>query len=118
MMTDPNTTAAQAVPLRDAFEAWFADSRKGKGKNHAPTFARLSDDTYADDSTQRHWWTWQNAAAAAVAAVAAERERWQRIFENAQAVTTGSEDKIDYFQVPSHLMAALALALDEAPTNT
>ena len=46
---------------------------------------------------------------------AAERERWQRIATNAQAVTTGCEDKIDHFEVPSHLMAALALALDEGP---
>lgn len=46
---------------------------------------------------------------------AAERERWQRIATNAQAVTTGSKDKIDHFAVPSHLMAALALALDEGP---
>lgn len=47
--------------------------------------------------------------------VAAERELWQRIATNAQAVTTGCEDKLDYFEVPSHLMAALALALDEGP---
>lgn len=46
---------------------------------------------------------------------AAERERWQRIATNAQAMTTGCEDKIDHFEVPSHLMAALALALDEGP---
>jgi hypothetical protein len=46
---------------------------------------------------------------------AEERERWQRIATNAQAVTNGGEDKLDYFEVPSHLMAALALALDEGP---
>ena len=46
---------------------------------------------------------------------AAERERWQRIATNAQAVTTGCQDRIDYFKVPSHLMAALALALAEGP---
>lgn len=49
--------------------------------------------------------------------VAAERERWRRIATNAQAVTTESEDKLDYFEVPSHLMAALALALDERPND-
>ena len=49
------------------------------------------------------------------AAVAAERERWQRIARTAQNVTTGCTDKIDYFELPSHLMAALALALDEGP---
>ena len=49
--------------------------------------------------------------------VAEERERWQRIATNAQAVTVGCTDKIDHFEVPSHIMAALALALalDEAP---
>jgi hypothetical protein len=47
--------------------------------------------------------------------IAAERERWQRIATNAQAVTTGGQDKLDHFEVPSHLMAALALALDEGP---
>jgi len=50
-------------------------------------------------------------------ALAAERERWQRIATNAQAVTTGCADRLDYFEVPSHLMAALALALDEGPNN-
>ena len=44
-----------------------------------------------------------------------EDERWKRIAENAQAVTTGGDDKGDYFEVPAHLMAALALALDEWP---
>ena len=53
--------------------------------------------------------------AQAEAMVAAERERWQRIATNAQAMTTGCADKIDHFEVPSHLMAALALALDEGP---
>lgn len=44
---------------REAFEAYFLDSRKSK---HKPNFARLEDGTYADDHTQRHWWTWQQAA--------------------------------------------------------
>ena len=44
-----------------------------------------------------------------------ERERWQRIAAAAQEVTTGAEDRIVHFRVPSHLMAALALALDEGP---
>ena len=44
-----------------------------------------------------------------------EVERWTRIAETAQAVTTGGDDKGDYFEVPSHLLAALALALDEGP---
>ncbi len=46
---------------------------------------------------------------------AAERERWRRIATNAQAVTTRCADRLDYFEVPSHLMAALALALDAGP---
>ncbi len=44
---------------RDAFEAFFRDSRSSKRR---PTFERLADDTYADDHTQRHWWTWQQAS--------------------------------------------------------
>ena len=55
MSTD---TSAQ----RAAFEAWFAESRKSKGPSRRPTFERFEDGTYADDSTQRHWWTWQHAA--------------------------------------------------------
>ena len=49
---------------RDAFERYFADSRRGRGAAKRPTFARLGDDTYSDDHTQRHWWTWQQARAA------------------------------------------------------
>lgn len=79
---------------------------------------------YADDEYARRWETGEGGSwsqirderfAALVAA--AERKRWRRIAENAQAVTDGCEDKIDYFKVPSHLMAALALALDEGPSE-
>lgn len=59
----------------------------------------------------------QYALAEVRRAVAAERERWWRLFEAAQAVTTGCEDKIDSFAVPSHLIAALALALDDRPNE-
>lgn len=48
-------------------------------------------------------------------AVAAEREHWRRIGEAAQAVTVGCTDTGDEFILPSHLMASLALALDEGP---
>lgn len=48
-------------------------------------------------------------------AVASERGRWRRIAEAAQAVTFWSQDTGEDFIVPSHLMAALALALDEGP---
>ena len=55
----------------------------------------------------------------ALDAVAVERERWRRIAKAAQAVTEGSTESLrdvgDGFSVPSHLMAALALALDEWP---
>lgn len=55
---------ARKVPNREAFEMWFASSRRSRGAGKRPTFARLPDDTYADDHTQRHWWTWQCALAA------------------------------------------------------
>jgi hypothetical protein len=47
---------------REAFERFFAQ-RKNKGaKWRDLRFARLpADDTYADESVQRHWWTWQCA---------------------------------------------------------
>lgn len=51
-------------PVRQAFEAYYAESRKGKGFSRRPTFERLADGTYADDPTQRHWWTWQQAISA------------------------------------------------------
>lgn len=47
--------------LREAFEAYFLESRKSKGRNRRPTFERFDDGTYKDDHTQRHWWTWQQA---------------------------------------------------------
>ena len=56
-------------PMLNTFEAYFANSRKNRGQGKRPTFERVtSDDTYKDDHTQRHWWTWQQA-------VSAERER-------------------------------------------
>lgn len=53
--------------MREAFERWFLESRKSKGASRRPTFERMEDGTYADDHTQRHWWTWQNAQAARIA---------------------------------------------------
>ena len=46
---------------REAFESFFVESRRGRGARKVPTFERLEDGTYADDHTQRHWWTWQKA---------------------------------------------------------
>lgn len=43
------------------FEVYFLASRKSKGKGRRVSFDLLPDGTYADDHTQRHWWTWQNA---------------------------------------------------------
>ena len=57
-------------PERAEFERYFAGSRKSKGVAKRPTFERRADDTYNDDHTQRHWWTWQKAQAA-------EREWWE-----------------------------------------
>ena len=91
-------------PERAAFERW-THSEGGNLSRHADDPQR-----YASATVQGRWRAWS-------AAVAAERERWQRIATNAQAVTTGCEDKIDHFEVPSHLMAALALALDEGPNE-
>jgi len=59
------------------FEVWFADSRRNRGAKKRPSFEQLSDGTYADDHTQRHWWTWQTAqrqAAAEITRLRAEAE--------------------------------------------
>jgi hypothetical protein len=58
--------------MRDEFERWFLESRKSKGASHRPTFERMEDGTYADNHTQRHWWTWQNAQAARIDELEAE----------------------------------------------
>lgn len=73
-------------------------------------------DTY-DVNLRDHPTAWAAIEAFVAKVQAAERERWQRIATNAQAVTTGGEDRLDYFEVPAHLMAALALALDEGPNT-
>lgn len=49
---------------RECFERFFSDSRRNRGAKHPPSFDRRDDGTYADDHTQRHWWTWQQALAA------------------------------------------------------
>ena len=49
---------------------------------------------------------------------AAERALWIRVAEAAQAVTVGCEDQGEDFLLPSHLMAALSLALDESPLSS
>jgi hypothetical protein len=55
---------------REAFEAWFGSTRHSKGVEYRTImFDRRPDDgTYVEDHTQRHWWTWQNAARASLEA--------------------------------------------------
>jgi UDP-galactopyranose mutase len=48
------------------------------------------------------------------AIIEAERMRWIPVVNASQAITVNCVDNVDNFTVPSHLMAALALALDEA----
>lgn len=60
----PSKPTANALTPRAAFEEFFLESRRGRGRKHLPTFALLPDGTYADDHTQRHWWTWQRASLA------------------------------------------------------
>ena len=49
---------------RPAFERFFRDSRCVFPDDAAKTFQRLSDGTYAGDSVQRHWHTWQMSVGA------------------------------------------------------
>lgn len=70
-MTTPNSdaqalTTSDAPELTDerkAFERFFM-SRKSRGAEwREKALLRREDETYVEESTQRHWWTWQNAAA-------------------------------------------------------
>ena len=75
---------------KDEFEAWFADSRRGKGtKVMRNLLVRRENGDYQEDSTQRHWWTWQNAyLAARRAALLGAMADLQKILEVA-----GQEDE-------------------------
>jgi hypothetical protein len=64
-MTPTREQAEVIEATRPDFERYFLESRKSKGANRRPTFARFPDDTYQDDHTQRHRWTWQQSAMAA-----------------------------------------------------
>lgn len=59
---------------RSAFEAFHRARKSGRGRlRELQLFTRLPDGTYADDSVQRHWWTWQNAMPADAAAITPAR---------------------------------------------
>ena len=71
-------------PEREAFERFFR-SRNSKGVEWRERMfdRRAADDTYVEESVQRHWWTWQNALLARAQASAedardAARYRWLR----------------------------------------
>lgn len=71
---DGRDTRAPGDNLRGEFEA-FHSRRKNKGiKWDQRRFDRYTDQTYIDESVQRHWWTWQNAVAAIDAAIAKEKQ--------------------------------------------
>src|SRR5574343_1238261 len=77
-MSTPDVRQALA---RDAFER-FHGARKNKGlKKAAQRCKRLPAGTYADDSVQRHWWTWQNSRAALAEQPAGVPEGWQLVPE-------------------------------------
>lgn len=45
------------------FEEFYSWSRNNKGKAHRESlFNKLENGEYADESIQRHWWTWQMAS--------------------------------------------------------
>jgi hypothetical protein len=81
MTYDHRKEQAQEAKQRAAFEVFYAGSRRNRGRERAEHLLdRLPDDTYALESTQRHWWTWQNAHAVALSAVApVQVEPWQPI---------------------------------------
>lgn len=50
---------------RAEFEKYFVRSNRRGTKHAANALAKNEHGYYIDDSTQRHWWTWQNATKAA-----------------------------------------------------
>lgn len=86
--------------LREAFEAYFSGSRKSKGAGRSVSFDLLPDNTYADDHTQRHWWTWQNALAAQ-----AQDSPWKQAIDS-ELVTIGRTAD-SYPSAPDALRAVL-----------
>lgn len=88
--TQPEPVAS--TNARTQFEHFFAESRKGKGPSRRPTFAQLQDGTYVEDSTQRHWWTWQNAAPQAQQPLTDEQiiELWLPINRDAPHASNGA----------------------------
>lgn len=60
----PADLSIQAAGEREAFEQFFADSRRGKGQAAlSKLLERMPGGDYVQDHTQRHWWTWQKARA-------------------------------------------------------
>jgi hypothetical protein len=56
-----NDKTPSLVVDRSLFEAfWISRGVKGE-KSTLKSLERDANDDYCDDSTQRHWWTWQNA---------------------------------------------------------
>jgi hypothetical protein len=92
-------TEAQAGRMelgREAFEAFHA-RRKSKGAAYREAlFARRPDDTYADDSVQRHWWTWQNARATPAAAPAAAQGDVREQFASKYGVRPGIDRAVHF----------------------
>ncbi|MFM9928159.1 hypothetical protein VLK31_34675 [Variovorax sp. H27-G14] len=48
---------------QERFEKFWLYSRAGKGAGKAQSqLTKHANGDYTDESTQRHWWTWQQAA--------------------------------------------------------
>lgn len=80
-----NNPAVEGEGVRDAFEAYWRESRAGNGKKHVPNLLRLGDDTYYDPSTQRHWWTWQQAIAGRAALSTREQAQIDALVDQLEA---------------------------------
>lgn len=122
---DPHATPAGTEEQRERFEAFQAYRKASKGAvKRERLFARLPDGTYAEPSTQRHWWTWQNALAGAAAPQPARRLTDEQI-DSAIHALNGIARDVDTFDyglplgdddVLAKMRAAVRLYLeDDAP---
>lgn len=108
--TRPTTGQAEGeLTERQKFEAFFADSRRNRGAKKRPNFDTLADGTYADEHTQRHWWTWQSARRAGQGSPAVDRE--ELLGDAIRALIAGSikcSDDLPSDRRPVHVSARRA----------
>lgn len=110
------TDHQQPTKVRSQFEAFFADSRRGQGRIAAENqFNLLGDGSYAKESTQRHWWTWQNAVRCARAAAPSGAPQAEAALSEDQIILMAKYHGIEVQRLSQLLEFAAAIARATTP---